>query len=465
MKKILAIMMMIMMMTTLLAACAKKTEGTAEDTTAQTDSTTTTDTKEATKEAETTAPAEKSDVTLSMMVSQGWLDDKDYGLIDMFTEETGIQIDVQVTPADQYHDLLKSKLTSDTATDLFWSQVNPFAIKTELIDPESYCMDFSEEEWIYTMNPARLPSVSYNGKVYGLMLWHNSPEFVMVYNKTLFNELGITKAPTTYAELLADCKTIDAKGIIPWFVPGADGWQHQLAFFQIGGVYEESAPGLYDALNTNKMLFQDNEKMIEVLTQMKELSDNGYFGKDWIGTDSSNMNNIMGERQAAMVMANPGQIAAIKEATGTTDEYGLFLIPLGDNQNYPTNPSGPAMFANKNSQYPEEVKMYYEFLTRQESLQYMLDNSPTWTNLDVTLPIDQHYIPEEEDLMTRIDKSKMSTPVLQTGVKYVNEQWMDVGKDMISYFMDQITAKDVLINLDERRNEMGTVQGNPDWAK
>lgn len=465
MKKFLAIMMMVMMMTTLLAACGKKSDGTAVDTATQTDSGTTTDTKEATATEETTAPAEKSDVTLSMMVSQGWLDDKDYGLIDMFTEETGIQIDVQVTPADQYHDLLKSKLTSDTATDLFWSQVNPFAIKTELIDPESYCMDFSDEDWVYVMNPARLPSVSYNGKAYGLMLWHNSPEFVMVYNKTLFNELGITQAPTSYAELLADCKTIDAQGIIPWFVPGADGWQHQLAFFQIGGVYQEATPGLYDALNTNKALFQDNEKMIEVLTQMKELSDNGYFGKDWIGTDSSNMNNIMGERQAAMVMANPGQIAAIKDATGTSDEYGLFLIPLGDNQNYPTNPSGPAMFANKNTKYPEEVKMYYEFLTRQENLQYMLDNSPTWTNLDVTLPIDQHYIPEEEDLMTRVDKSKMSTPVLQTGVKYVNEQWMDVGKDMISYFMNQITAKDVLINLDERRNEMGTVQGNPDWAK
>jgi len=297
------------------------------------------------------------------------------------------------------------------------------------------------------------------------MLWHNSPEFVMVYNKTLFTELGITAAPTTYAQLLEACKTIDAEGIIPWFVPGADGWQHQLAFFQIGGVYQEANPGLYDALNTNKVLFQDNAKMLEVLGQMKELSDDNYFGKDWIGTDSSNLNNVMGERQAAMVMANPGQIASIKDATGTADEYGLFLIPLGDNQNYPTNPSGPAMFASKNTQYPEEVQMYYEFLARQESLQYMLDNSPTWTNLDVTVGIEQHYIPEEKDFMERVDKSKMSTPVLQTGVKYVNEQWMDVGKDMVSYFMDQITAKDVLINLDERRSEMGTVQGNPDWAK
>lgn len=460
MRKTLALIMAIMMVATLFVACGKNSDSTTatSDVVAET---TATDTKE----AETTAPVEKSDVTLSMMVSQGWLDDKDYGLIDKFTEETGIQIDVQVTPADQYHDLLKSKLTSGSTTDLFWSQVNPFAIKTELIDPASYCMDFTDASWGGVMNPARLPSVSYESKVYGLMLWHNSPEFVMVYNKTLFTELGITKAPTTYAELVAACEIINAKSIIPWFVPGADGWQHQLAFFQIGGVYEEVQKGLYEALNTNKAKFQDNAKMLEVLNQMKELSDKNYFGKDWIGSDSTNINNIMGERQAAMTMANPGQIAAIKEATSTTDEFGLFLIPLGDNQNYPTNPSGPAMFASKDSKYPEEVKMYYDFLTKQENLQIMLDNSPTWTNIDVTLPVEQHWMPEEEELMTRVDKSKMNTPVLQTGVKYVNEQWMDVGKDMISYFMGQMSDKDVLINMDERRAEMAKVQGNTDWAQ
>lgn len=33
----------------------------------------------------------------------------------------------------------------------------------------------------------------------------------------------------------------------------------ELAFFQIGGVYERATPGLYDDLNTNKATFADNE--------------------------------------------------------------------------------------------------------------------------------------------------------------------------------------------------------------
>lgn len=44
---------------------------------------------------------------------------------------------------------------------------------------------------------------------------------------------------------------------------------HQLAFFQIGGVYEEATPGLYDELNENKATFADNEKMLEVLNEVQ----------------------------------------------------------------------------------------------------------------------------------------------------------------------------------------------------
>lgn len=45
----------------------------------------------------------------------------------------------------------------------------------------------------------------------------------------------------------------------------------QLAFFQIGGVYEEATPGLYDGLNNNTATFADNEKMLEVLEQYKRV--------------------------------------------------------------------------------------------------------------------------------------------------------------------------------------------------
>ena len=40
------------------------------------------------------------------------------------------------------------------------------------------------------MPETRKASCTYNDKLYGLQVWNNSPEYVMLYNKTLFEENG-----------------------------------------------------------------------------------------------------------------------------------------------------------------------------------------------------------------------------------------------------------------------------------
>ncbi len=66
-----------------------------------------------------------------------------------------------------------------------------------------------------------------------------------------------------------------------------------------------------------------------------------------------------------------------------SDEFGMFLIPLGDNTWYPTNPAGPTMFGYKGTEHEDLVKEFFNFVTTTESLQEILDNSPAYTNLDM----------------------------------------------------------------------------------
>jgi raffinose/stachyose/melibiose transport system substrate-binding protein len=400
---------------------------------------------------------------LSILVSAGWMDNRYDATISRFEDTYGCTVDLQTIPADQYSDILQSDLENGTCPDIFWIQSNPFAIDSVIVDPEKYCIDFSGADWQNVMPASRQASCMSGDKLYGLQIWHNSPEYVMVYNKTLFNELGITSVPTTYDDLKKDCATIAAKGITPWFMPGADGWQHQLAFFQIGGVYQEDQPTLYDDLNNNKATFADNKKMLEVLGQFKELSDAGYFGEDWIGTDSTNMSNEFGDRKCAMAMANSSFIKQIQDDTGTKDEYGLFLIPLGDNTWYPTNPAGPTMFGYKGTKNADLVKAFFQFLCTPDSLQEILDNSPAYTNLDVNVDIEQHWLPEEEEFMKTVDPSKMGVFVLQTGTKYTNDYWMDFGADMVSFCQGTMEANDVLKNMDTNRAKSAKTAGDPNW--
>ena len=407
--------------------------------------------------------ADFSGEELSILVSAGWMDNRYDATIERFEDTYGVTVDLQTIPADQYSDLLQSKLATDSCADIFWIQSNPFAIESTIVDPEKYCIDFTGASWEDLMPEARKTSCVYNDKLYGLQIWHNSPEYVMVYNKTLFEENG-WEIPSTYAELKDLCAKIAEQGITPWFMPGADGWQHQLAFFQIGGVYEEATPGLYDALNTNQATFADNEKMLEVLNEFKELSDAGYFGEDWIGTDSTNLTNEFGDRNIAMAMANSSYIQQIKDDTGTEDEFGMFLIPLGDNTWYPTNPAGPTMFGYKGTEHEDLVKEFFNFVTTTESLQEILDNSPAYTNVDMNDDaIEQHWLPEEEEFLATVDDSKKSVSVLQTGTKYTNDYWMQFGQDMVAFCQGEMEAKDVLANMDTNRAEAAKTVGDANW--
>ena len=407
--------------------------------------------------------ADFSGEELSILVSAGWMDNRYDATIERFEDTYGVTVDLQTIPADQYSDLLQSKLATDSCADIFWIQSNPFAIESTIVDPEKYCIDFTGASWEDLMPEARKTSCVYNDKLYGLQIWHNSPEYVMVYNKTLFEENG-WEIPSTYAELKDLCAKIAEQGITPWFMPGADGWQHQLAFFQIGGVYEEATPGLYDALNTNQATFADNEKMLEVLNEFKELSDAGYFGEDWIGTDSTNLTNEFGDRNIAMAMANSSYIQQIKDDTGTEDEFGMFLIPLGDNTWYPTNPAGPTMFGYKGTEHEDLVKEFFNFVTTTESLQEILDNSPAYTNVDMNDDaIEQHWLPEEEEFLATVDDSKKGVSVLQTGTKYTNDYWMQFGQDMVAFCQGEMEANDVLKNMDTNRAEAAKTVGDENW--
>lgn len=400
---------------------------------------------------------------LSILVSTGWMDNRYDETLARFEETYGVTVDLQTIPADQYSDLLQSKLATDSCADVFWIQSNPFAISSVIVDPEQYCIDFTGAAWEEVIPEVRRAACKYEDKLYGMQLWHNSPEYVMLYNKTLFEENG-WEVPSTYAELKDLCAAIAETGITPWFMPGADGWQHQLAFFQIGGVYEEADPGLYDALNNNETTFADNEKMLEVLEQFKELSDLGYFGEDWIGTDSTNMANEFGDRTVAMAVANSSYIKQIQDDTGTSDEFGLFIEPLGDNTWFPSSPAGPTMFGYAKSEHVELVKTFFDFIAQTESLQEILDNSPAYTNIHANDDaVEQHWLPEEEAFIAEVPEEKMAVSVLQNGTKYTNDYWMDFGQDMVSFCLGEMEANDVLANMDANRAEAAKTAGDPAW--
>lgn len=87
------------------------------------------------------------------------------------------------------------------------------------------------------------------------------------------------------------------------------------------------------------------------------------------------------------------------------------------------------MFGYAGTEHPELVKEFFRFVTTTESLQEILDNSPSYTNLDVNDDaVEQHWLQEEEEFMVGITDEQKQYSVLQTATKYTNDYWMQFGQ-------------------------------------
>ena len=409
------------------------------------------------------AAAAPEGVTLTYMASQGWITDAELELAKKFEEETGIHVDYQIIPADQYFSVLRTKLNSGEATDIFGGQSGKSDLKLQY-DVEKNAVDLTGEEWTTRHDPLALEQVSLDGKVYGAEIWDiiASNYFVVVYNKDIFAEQGLS-VPTNYAEFKDVCLALKDAGINPLYEPMSDGWHHVLWFPMVGPRFEEVNPGLAEQLNKNEVKFAEVPIMVEAMTQMKELYDLGCFGDNALSDAYADANAKLatGEYAMAVTTLTAPESIATDYPDVPAQTFGFFPMPLADNMLAPAHPAGPSKFIYSGSPHIAEAKQYLAFLTEPENLQYLLDNSPEFATLSFS-GLQDKWTPEQTEFL---DNYPAKSIVYQDAVTYVNPQWMDIGKDMVAMFTGAMTPEDVLKSIDQRRADMAKTATDEAWSE
>ena len=401
----------------------------------------------------------KQDVTISYMASQDWVMDAEMKLGEKFTEETGIKIDYQIIPSDQYSNLLLTKLNAGEGTDIFGSQSGSFDIQSQ-INVEKTALDLSNEAWASTIDPLVAKELSVNGKLYGQPTADTSSVWGIAYNKKIFTELNL-EIPKTYDEFKAVCEKIKAGNITPIYECVSDGWHHVLWYPEIGPAFEKAAPGLADKLNTNAAKFVDDATMKKALSQIKEMVDLGYWGENYMSNTYADAPKNMASGKYAMFVANQGFAAEVNAADPSfnTEDIGYFVIPLVDNQILNMNPCGPSRFVYSGSKNADAAKKYLEFMAKPENLQYMIDNVPKYNTLPYTGVKDKYTQTIKDFYNTYQEKGT----VYQVAVKYLNPQWMDIGKDLTAMLVGDTTPEKILQNIDKKRNDQATAANDTTW--
>ncbi|WP_128657426.1 ABC transporter substrate-binding protein [Paenibacillus sp. 598K] len=414
----------------------------------------------------TTEQPTKKNLTLSVMASQDQIMDAEVELAKSFEAETGIKIDYQIVPSDQFTSLIGAKLNSGEGPDIIVTQGGKLTLKSTL-DPEKNLEDLSGEAWVSSLKKPFDEGVSYNGKVYGLPLWDlgGTSSWVLVYNKKIFSEQGLTP-PKTYDELLAVSEKLAASGITPIFEAGSDGWHHQLPLLEMGPRVEELNGGLYDKLNANETLLADNADMLKLVEQVAGLVEKGYYGDEHFSNSYAEAHNAMASGKFAMVFdrSNFGNelIASVPDSAYKTEDFGAVVMPFLDNQTLNVNPQGPSKFVYKKGKHVAEAKQFLAYLAEPANMQTYLDQTSRFSELPF-----EGVTPKQNTVLEEIKAGSngQEGAVLQAGVSYIDPQWMDIGKDLTAVFSGKLKPADLLKNIDKRREQQATAQKDPAWAK
>jgi raffinose/stachyose/melibiose transport system substrate-binding protein len=403
-----------------------------------------------------------SKVTLTVLASQNWIRTAEPLLAKKFEDQTGIHIDNQIIPSDNYFQVLKTKLNSGQGPDIFMGQSGVTDLKVNY-NVEANALDLSNEEWVKREDPAAVAQSTVNGKVYGQEIWDiYSGYWVIVYNKDAFQKAGITSVPATYNDFVAACDKIKAAGMTPIYEPISDGWHHVLWFPEVGAQLENLEPGLADKLNANQTTFAGNQNANTAMTQINQLYQKGYFGSNSLSDKYADTEKQMASGKFAMTINTLTEPQAINTAFSNVQasSFGFFPLPILDNQLLPTHPAGPTKFIWSKGSHIAQAKQYLAFLAQQDNLQYLVDNEPTFATVDFT-GINPKWTPEQKAFLNQYKAA--TTLVYQDAVNYVNPQWIDIGKDMTAMFTGQESPHQVLVAIDTRRTQEAKAANDPAW--
>jgi raffinose/stachyose/melibiose transport system substrate-binding protein len=330
------------------------------------------------------------------------------------------------------------------------------------IDPRKYCLDLSGEEWTKRLKPQWLPSVSYDGRVYGLVIWDDDTGWVYTYNDTIFTRLGLT-VPKTTQEFMAVCERIKRAGITPIYEPGASRWHSSLTFFELGATFEERDPGLYERLNSNTQTFAGYQPFLRALEQILEAMHRGYFGDNFMANTIEGSKTALISGSAAMTLNKIGFSRSVLKSNPDSGagSWGMFPIPWLDNDTVSIERSAPTWFGNAKSRDPDAVRQFFRFLTRQDNLDRYAAEQPE----GISLSFPTKAVPLQQNEKDFLGSARLGGEPFQGGVQFIMGQWMEIEADFEQMLAGAMTPERFLAGVDARRANMAAAAGDPAWPQ
>ncbi|SEL81671.1 raffinose/stachyose/melibiose transport system substrate-binding protein [Paenibacillus sp. OK003] len=290
-----------------------------------------------------------------------------------------IKIDYEYAPVDQYQSLIKTRIASGDAPDLF--HVFPGTWKDPFVKA-GYLMDLSDRPWVSRLQAGAKDMESINGKVYGLPINQNA--IGVIYNRKIFSDLGLT-IPKDWNEFLAVCETMKAAHITPLAIGNRDLWVTQIIPFAMApsAIYRDY-PSFDQDMYDGKVTFAKSP-WNQMMTDYVDLVERGYFNDGVLSTSFDQMVQLLATGKAGMMVMGNWALPTISAFNPEAD-MGMFPLPYvkPGEKTYVAVGLSLGLGASATTEHPEEVKKYIDFWAEPENNEMLLKQAqafPVFTDV------------------------------------------------------------------------------------
>lgn len=282
-----------------------------------------------------------------------------------------------------------------------------------------------------------LPYLTCDGHIYQLPM---ALGFEGIYiNHALFKKEGL-KVPKTYEELCEVCEEIQERGGIPFIFADTEGWTvHQnwesimsTSTDDFGSIFTEIAKG-----NTTFWEHPVSRSSMEKLIELHQYTSDGYQALNY-----DEAMNRFAEGKAFMFMQGSWAYRNIQQQNPNLElEMIPFPVNDGEEQHF-TLWVDSCVGISKDCEYPEEAKVFLEYLMQPEVLQLYLDDEGTIGCMEGTQMVSE-YAPRINEFILKGEENVDATWLpIQTSIirdQEIASLMPDAGEKEIQEYMDLMT--------------------------
>ena len=230
----------------------------------------------------------------------------------------------------QWMTILRSKFAANSAPDIFIVEGTGQAAQFE-----DFLTDLSGEPWVERALPFALKGMTIDDRVLGMPMGLES--YGYIYNRDIFDEVGIARLPQTIDELEAAARRLEEAGYTAWSTGFGEWWVAGLHLMNLAFAHQENPQEFIDSLNAGSATMAGNERFI----QLRRLIDlNIRYGEENpLTTDNRRQTQDILNRDAVMIQQGVWRERQLLDADAQTS-WGMMPIPFSSSPDDARMPTG-----------------------------------------------------------------------------------------------------------------------------